>query len=250
MTLEADKRREVILEELARNRLIKVADLSARFDISEVSIRRDLEHLEKLGLLKRVHGGAMAAPEGAGRSAFSARAQRRAEAKERIGCVAAEMIRPGERIIFDSGSTVLQVAKHIRGDLLTSGGLTAITGSLPIVRELGPWKMLHLILLGGIYLPEYETVVGPQTIENLRGLNADKLFLGADGLTLARGLTTANQLEAEVDQAMARSAREIIAVADSDKIGVIGLTTIIPVSKLTRLITDRDAPADFVAALR
>jgi DeoR/GlpR family transcriptional regulator of sugar metabolism len=144
----------------------------------------------------------------------------------------------------------LQVAKHIRGDLLTSGGLTAITGSLPIVRELGPWKMLHLILLGGIYLPEYETVVGPQTIENLRGLNADKLFLGADGLTLARGLTTANQLEAEVDQAMARSAREIIAVADSDKIGVIGLTTIIPVSKLTRLITDRDAPADFVAALR
>jgi DeoR/GlpR family transcriptional regulator of sugar metabolism len=172
------------------------------------------------------------------------------EEKERIGQAAAEMIGAGDRLIFDSGTTVLQVARSISGDVLNSGNLTVITGSLPVVRELGAWKGVHIILLGGVYLPEYELVVGPQTINNLKGLYADKMFIGTDGLTLSHGLTTANVLEAEVDQAMIKAASEIIIVADSSKIGVIGLTTIIPLDKADKLITDSKAPPDFVAVLR
>ena len=170
--------------------------------------------------------------------------------KRRIGIAAAALVRPGDRVIFDSGTTVLEVARSLSNDLVDAGNLTAITSSLPIVQELGHRPGIHLILLGGIYLPEYRVVVGPQTVENLRGLHADKMFLGTDGLTLDHGLTTANVLEAEVDRAMVRAAAEIIVVADSSKIGGIGLTTILPLERVHKLITGQDAPADFVSALR
>ena len=160
------------------------------------------------------------------------------------------MVHRGESLIFDSGSTPLQVARCLDSDLLQSGNLTIITAHLPVVRQLGHWPGVHLILLGGIYVPAYEVLVGPQTVEQLKGLHVDKIFLGADGMTLSHGFTTANVLEAEVDRAMAQAATEVIVVSDSSKIGGIGLTTIMPVSGIDKLITDTDAPLDFVAALR
>jgi DeoR/GlpR family transcriptional regulator of sugar metabolism len=250
MPQNADERRALILEHLARDQIVKVAELSDRFAVSEVSIRRDLDRLDRLGLLKRVHGGAVAIPNAALGQSHVAKMRHHVEEKERIGRAAAQMIRYGDRLIFDSGTTVLQVARNISGDLLNAGNLTVITGSLPIVQELGPWKGLHLIVLGGIYLPDYQMIVGPQTIENLNGLHADKVFLGTDGLTFSHGVTTASMLEAEVDRAMVEAASEVIVVADSSKIGVIGLTTIIPVVKINKLITDDQAPSDFIAALQ
>jgi DeoR/GlpR family transcriptional regulator of sugar metabolism len=250
MAFSADKRRELIVEALAREQVVRVADLSKRFDVSEVSIRRDLGRLEQLGLLKRVHGGAVAIPHIGLGDSYAAKVRLHIEEKERIGRAAAGMIQEDDRLIFDSGTTVLQVARSLSGTLLNSGNLTVITGSLPIVRELGSWKGVHLILLGGIYLPEYEVVVGPQTIGNLEGLHADKMFLGTDGLTFAHGLTTANVLEAEVDRAMVKAVSEVIVVADSSKIGTVGLTTIMPLEEIDKLVTDCQAPADFVADLR
>jgi len=250
MAYNADKRRELIIKEIADTQMVRVSELSERFDISEVSIRRDLDRLEQLGLLKRVHGGAVAMPHVALGHSHAAKVRSHIEEKERIGRAAVGMIGEGDRLIFDSGTTVLQVAHSISGDLLESGNLTVITASLPIVRKLGSWKGVHFILLGGIYLPEYEVVVGPQTISSLKGLHADKIFLGTDGLTFSHGVTTANLLEAEVDHAMVKAASEIIVVADSSKIGVIGLTTIMPLEQISRLITDVGAPAEFVARLR
>jgi len=246
----ADERRSLILECLARDQVVKVADLSDRFAVSQVSIRRDLELLDRLGLLKRVHGGAVAIPNATLGQPHVTKMRHHVEEKERIGRAAAQLIRYGDRLIFDSGTTVLQVARSIPGDLLSAGNLTVITGSLPIIQELGPWKSVHLIVLGGIYLPEYETIVGPQAIDDLRGLHADKVFIGTDGLTFSHGVTTANLLEAEVDRAMVEAASEVIVVADSSKIGLIGLTTILPVTRINKLITDNKAPSDFVAALR
>ncbi len=108
----------------------------------------------------------------------------------------------GDNLIIDSGTTPLQVVRHLPDDLLDSGNLTIITASLPILHELGNHPGVHSILLGGVYLPTYDLVVGPQTIANLKNLHADKLFLGTDGLTFTQGITTANVLEAEVDRAM------------------------------------------------
>ena len=249
MNTVAEERRSFILSELTRERVVKISSLSKHFDISEVSIRRDLERLEQLVMLKRVHGGAVALPASP-MGLPSGAAAPVSPAKERIGRAAAQLIRPGDRLILDSGTSVLQVGRSIAGDLLASGNLTIITSSLPVVHELGPWKSVHVLLLGGIYLPEYQVVVGPQTVANLGNLHADKLFLGADGMTLSHGVTTANVLEAEVDRAMVKAAQEVILVADSSKIGGIGLTTIMPLERVHKLITDDGAPADFVNALR
>jgi DeoR/GlpR family transcriptional regulator of sugar metabolism len=245
-----DKRREIITQQLAREKVVRVADLSRQFGISEVSIRRDLACLERRGLLQRVHGGAVAVAIGGSARELVSTPGPHLDEKRRIGTAAAALVRPSERVIFDSGTTVLEVARSLSNDLVDAGNLTAITSSLPVVQELGHRPGIHLILLGGIYLPEYRVVVGPQTVENLRGLHADKLFLGTDGLTLDHGLTTANVLEAEVDRAMVKAAAEIIVVADSSKIGGIGLTTILPLERVHKLITGQDVPADFVSALR
>jgi len=245
-----EKRRSSIIEELQHHEMVKVSELSRCFSVSEVSIRRDMRHLEELGVLKRVHGGAISVANGRAAGPPIADKDPRAEQKQRIGRAAAAMVAPGDRLILDSGTTTLQVAAHLPNELLAAGNLTVITASLPIVRQLGAHKGLHLIVLGGIYVPNYELMVGPQTIETLKSLHADKLFLGTDGMTFSQGLTTSNVLEAEVDRAMVRSATQVIAVADSSKIGVVGLTPIVPLTKIHKLITDSGASPDFVAALR
>ncbi len=246
----ADKRRESITQQLARENVVHVVELSRQFGISEVSIRRDLERLEREGLLQRVHGGAVAVAVGSSAGELASTTTAHVDDKRRIGRVAAALVRPGERVIFDSGTTVLEVARALNGDQADTINLTAITSSLPIVQELGHRPWAHLLLLGGIYLPEYRVVVGPQAVENLRGLHADKMFLGTDGLTFDHGLTTANVLEAEVDRAMVRAAAKIIVVADSSKIGCAGLTTIIPLDKVHVLVTDPGAPEGFLEQMR
>jgi DeoR/GlpR family transcriptional regulator of sugar metabolism len=245
-----EQRRSSIIEELQHHEVVKVSELSRCFSVSEVSIRRDMRHLEELGVLKRVHGGAICVANRRAAGPASADKDPRAEQKQRIGRAAAAMVAQGDRLILDSGTTTLQAAAHLSNELLAAGNLTVITASLPIVRQLGAHKGLHLIVLGGIYVPDYELMVGPQTIETLKGLHADKMFLGTDGLTFSQGITTANVLEAEVDRAMVRAATEVIGVADSSKVGVVGLTPIVPLTKIHKLITDSGASPDFVAALR
>jgi len=230
--------------------MVSVTELSESFQVSEVSIRRDLDWLSQHGLLKRVHGGAVAVSDAVLDQYYGAKIQRNIEEKECIGRAAAKLIRPGDQLIFDASTTGLQVARNISGDLLSSGNLTIITASLPIVLELGHWKGIHVILLGGVYLPEYKSFVGPQTLANLEGLYPDKAFIGTDGLTLSRGATGSNILESEVDRAMAQAAAEVILVADSSKIGRVGLTSIVPIEHIDKFVTDEGAPADFVEALR
>lgn len=251
MALTSDQRRFSILEQVSNNRMVKVTEMSAQFGVSEVVIRRDLERMEEYGLLKRIRGGAVALPnDGISQAANLARASTHKEEKERIGRAAAALIDDGGRVILDSGTTVLQVAHHISGSLFTGGKLTVITASLPIVQELGGWNGIHLLLLGGVYLPSSKVTVGPQTLQDLEGIHADKLFLGTDGVTLSSGVTTSNVLEAEVDRKMVLAAKEVILVTDSSKIGEKGLINIIPLDRIHKMVTDTGAPPEFVAQLR
>ncbi|RCK72105.1 MAG: Regulatory protein, DeoR [Anaerolineae bacterium] len=247
---EVQERRSRILEELKRNNLVRVVELSKQFGVSTVSIRRDLQELEEMGLLKRVAGGAVNILPNNLTPPLAQRMNQNIEKKERIGRAAASLVKPNDRLIIDSGTTTLQVAKNIANRIDELQSLSVITGFLPVVRELGNCKGVHMILLGGIYLAEYDLVVGPQTIEQLKGLHADRMFLGTDGLTFQQGLTTANVLEAEVARAMVRAASEVIVVTDSSKIGVIGLATIMPIEMMHVLITDLDAPPEFVVSLQ
>jgi DeoR family fructose operon transcriptional repressor len=250
MSLITAERRAKIVDQLNHHQMVKVAELSDSLGVSEVSIRRDLQHLEKLGVLKRVHGGAVALSRTTFADTYSMRINLNREKKELIARVGAGMISAGDRIILDSGTTTWHIAQYIKSEMSSIENITVITASLPAVRELEQNPGVNIILLGGVYLPETMISVGPQTIEQLKGLHVDKLFLGTDGLTFSQGLTTANVLEAEVDRAMVHAASDVIVVSDSSKIGVIGLATIMPITEINRLITDQDAPEGFVSDLR
>ncbi|MGQ9626595.1 MAG: DeoR/GlpR family DNA-binding transcription regulator [Anaerolineae bacterium] len=245
----AEERRAVIIEEIAKHHRVEVSTLSRKLGVSEVSIRRDLAFLEERGLLKRVHGGALALPLVRYEQSYREKEQQNIAEKERIGRAAARLIQENGKVILNSGTTVLQVARNISPQILQNGRLTVITNSLPIVRELGRWEGVQIILLGGLYLPNQDILVGPQALSALKGLHVERMFLGTDGLTISHGVTTSSLLEAEVDEAMTKAASEIIVVTDSSKIGCVGLVSIIPLNKIHKLITDQNAPPDFIAAL-
>ncbi len=246
----AERRKLAILEELAGARKVAVSDLSQKFGVSEVSIRHDLDELERRGLLRRVRGGAVSVPQTILEWSFNEKMLMRRDQKVRIGRAAAAMIADGDVIIMDSGTTVVQVARHISHHILTSGSLTVITSSIPIARELGPWKGVQLMLLGGVYLPQQEVVVGPQAVAALSQLHADKMFLGGGGLSLEAGVTTATVLDAELDRACAAASDQVVAVIDSSKIGRQGLAAVVPLSDLDVLITDDEAEPAFVEQAR
>jgi DeoR family transcriptional regulator of aga operon len=246
----SQRRRLAILEDLANLRQVSVSQLSHRFNVSEVSIRHDLHELESRGLLRRVRGGAVSVPQTILEWSFNEKMLMNAEQKERIGRAAAAMIQSGDVIVMDSGTTVVHVARHISQHILARGQLTVITSSLPIVRELGSWSGVHLILLGGVYLPMQEVLVGPQAIASMAGLHADKMFLGAGGLSLEIGATTATVLDAEVDRLCVQASEQVIAVIDSSKIGRRGLAPVVPLTEIDVLVTDTAAPADFVEKAR
>jgi DeoR/GlpR family transcriptional regulator of sugar metabolism len=245
----ASERRELIAHLLENVSRVSVAGLAEEFGVTDVSIRRDLTILEDAGRLRRVHGGAVPASRGHGRSAFAARVKENRDAKARIGSLAATLIRPGDIVVFDSGSTVAQVAAHVPGPLRRPSAITVVTNSLLILDEVGAWDSPHLICLGGLYLPDYQAVVGPQTVADMRDLSADIVFIGCDGLTVETGLTTPHVLVAEVGATMATRAQRVVAVADGSKVGRRGFTPIAPLTSVDVLITDETAdPAELARA--
>ncbi len=249
MTTAHDRREEItrLVDEQER---VSVAELRARFRVTDASIRRDLMILEEAGRLRRIHGGAV--PHGGVRShgVYATKLREQRGQKARIGAAAATLIKPGDVVFFDSGTTVAQVAAHVPGPLRRANAITAVTHSLPVIEEIGDWESPHLICLGGLYLPDYQAVVGPAAVEALRGLSADIVFLGCDGLTIETGLTTPHMLVAEVGAAMAARARRVVAVADSTKLGRQGFTPIVPIRVVDVLITDDGADSAEIGPLR
>ena len=246
----AAERRSQIAQMVLEKGKVLVSDLVAQFKVTETSIRRDLTLLEASHRLKRIHGGAIPIPGSSRTDSFAEKIQLHIKAKERIGKAAAGLIKPKDVLLFDSGTTTLQVIRHVPGVLRNSGMITLVTNSMPIAHEVLAWPSPNLTILGGLYLPDYQATVGPQTLTQLRELTADKVFLGTDGLTLGRGPTTANILMAEVDRMMAEHARQVILVTDSSKIGRVGFVPIKAISSIHTLVTDANAPADMVQSIR
>jgi DeoR/GlpR family transcriptional regulator of sugar metabolism len=248
--LTAHERREQIARLVDDDQRVSVGDLTARYHVTDASIRRDLILLESEGRLRRVHGGAVSLAAKLAAGAFTSKLRLHREEKARIAAAAARLIGPGEIVLFDSGTTVAQVAAQMPPALRAPNAITVVTYSLPVVDEIGSWDAPHLVVVGGLYLPEYRAFVGPGTIEGLRALTADTIFLGCDGLTPEAGLTTPHVLVAEVGAAATSRSRRVVAVADSSKLGRQGFTTIVPLAQVNVLITDTAADAGRVAEIR
>lgn len=243
-------RRWAIAREVQRSRRVSVADLARQFGVSQPSIRRDLRYLEQVGLLQRVHGGAEALSQAGTIPRFEARLLENASAKRAIGAAACALVQPGDTILLDSGTTVLEIARHLPDSLLNEGGLTVVTRSLIIASELRRYQQARLVVLGGLYAHEFDTMVGIQVEQAMQGMHVDLLFTGVDGVTAEAGLTTDNLSEVQLYRIMARHADRVVIVTDSSKIGVNNLQTILSLDEIHTFITDAGAPSDFLEVLR
>ena len=248
--LNAAERRSQIAQMVREQGKVFVSDLVKRYDLTETSIRRDLILLEKEYRLKRVHGGAVSIPGNFRTDTFSEKEKLQVREKGSIGKVAASMINQSDIVLLASGTTTLQIVRHISPKFQMNNLITLVTNSIPVSTEILTWPSPNLTILGGIYLPDYQATVGPQTINLLNNITADIAFLGADGLTLEGGFTTANVLISETDCKMVERARRTIFVVDSSKIGQAGFVPICPISSSNMLITDENAPSDFLDSIR
>jgi len=240
------ERRTKILELLEKQGQVSVVDLSRRFKTSEVTIRNDLKDLHQRGLVQRAHGGAVKIEKVSVDPSLKIKAELHAEDKRRIGAAAAALVNDGESIILDSGTTTQQIARQIKD----KKDLKVITNGLNIAMELFDAEDIQLILLGGVIRQNSLSAVGHFAEDILGQLSADKLFLAVDACDVEFGLSTPNVEESQVNQAMARIARETILVADSSKFGKRSLSRIVPLSAIDVIITDRGLPAETQAELR
>lgn len=248
--LSALERRSMIAQMVTERGVVYLADLVARFKVTETSIRRDLTLLEEAGRLKRIHGGAVQSSGNVRSDSFSEKMRLHNSAKRRIGKAAAELIKPNDILLLDSGTTTLQIIKQVPEDLRKGTTITLVTNSLPVSQEVLAWPSPNLIVLGGIYLPDYQATAGPQTLHQLNEHTADCVFLGTDGLTLNGGVTTANILMAEVDRLMVERSRKAVLVTDSSKFGRIGFVPAAPLNRFQMVITDTGAPIEMVSRIR
>ncbi len=243
-TLLTEERREHILAELARTGKVLASDLSRALRVSDDTIRRDLDALAARGLLRRVYSGALRTPPV--NADFVARQADGAAAKEAVARAAAALIRPGQVIILDGGTTTLAVARHLPRDLVA----TVVTTSPPVAVALADHTNIEVITIGG-RLYRYPLVnVGAVTIAGLRELRADLCILGVLALDPEVGLSVLDYEEAAVKRAMIEVSADVVAPTPAVKLGTVAPFVVAPATSLTHLVTEADVPEETLAPYR
>jgi len=246
-TLPEDRRRQ-ILELLHRRGSITVAELGQRFRISPMTIRRDLDALERAGQLKRTHGGAILPSLAQHEDSFAQRLERAVEAKELLAEHAAAMLKTGEAVFLDSSTTAYYLARRIVNLGLA---LTIVTNSLPIMELVASSQVprLELIGIGGALRKLTLSFVGQRALADIASLYADKTFFSVKGVTPSGNLTDPDPQEAEVKRAMIEQSREAILLVDETKFQQYGLYIIGPIKVVSQVLL-ADTGEDRAAALR
>lgn len=249
--LLGEERRRRIAAWVNRNGSATVNELARKFRVSTVTLRSDLHALQRSGAIERSHGGALpAAGVTMAETPLSVKRGRQHAQKVRIAHAAVAMIRDGETIVLDSGSTTFEIARLVRRLPLRS--LTVVTNALNIAQELvrGAPPHIRVLMLGGVLRPLSHSMVGTDAERTLARLAADRLFLGADAIDLETGVSTADPTEARLNACMVAIARRTIVLADASKFGRRSLSPIAPLQSVHCVVTDRQAPRELVLAFR
>jgi DeoR family transcriptional regulator of aga operon len=242
----AEERRQKILSLLHSDGRVLVTNLSKVFNLSQITIRKDLDSLHSRGLVQRSHGGAL--PPSSSTlfdPSLQEKQQLHTQEKQRIAAAAAKMVQEGSCVMLDSGTTTAAIAQVFK----KFSALTVITNAINIAAELTSTNV-EVILTGGTLRKNSFSLVGPVAEDVLAEMHADILFLGVDGFDLEVGLTTPNLQESRVNRAMVSSAAKVVAVCDSTKFYRRSLSRIMPISALHHVITDHGVPQAVVDALR
>lgn len=232
--LMAEERRTQILQIVRTMGRAKVNELTHLFNTSAVTIRNDLNELHQRGLVVRSHGGAMLSDGILREPPVLERLKEHSDEKQRIGSRAAALINDGETIILDSGTTTLEIARHLK----KKQGLHVITNGVNIAVELLDARDVQTFIIGGTVRGESASISGRFSEEMFDQFSADKLFLSGAGCDLEFGVSGANLEETMVNRAMLRISREIILVADASKFSKRSMTRIAPFSEIDTVISD------------
>jgi DeoR family transcriptional regulator of aga operon len=243
-------RRSQVLETVRRRRFVSVADLSAAFGVSEVTIRNDLDLLAQQGHVERVRGGAIHHATTPLEASYEQAQVAQTAAKQAIGAAAAGLVESGQTVLLDAGTTVAAVAAAMaaRSDL---HDVTVFTNSLRIALELeAAIPQFTIMLTGGALRRQQHSLVNPFGTLILEQVHGHVAFLECEGVDAQAGVTHVNLAEAEIKRMLLADARQRILVADGSKVGAVSLVHIYGIDEVDLLITDSTADAEAVDALR
>ncbi len=237
-------RREAIFQYISDKGLASVTELSVLFSVTDMTIRRDLEALEKSGLVERTHGGAVPTSRGKFEPLFSQKSLLHRTQKDSIAVAAGRMVEDYDTVFINSGSTTLRIFKQIQAHNVK---IITNNASFPLG---GFSEDIEVIATGGIFRRESYTFIGDTAVATISGVYASKAFIGLDGFDLEHGMTTPVQSEASINRLMIDHTRgKVIVVADSSKIGRVSNFFVAPATAAQLLITDSGIHPDMVGRL-
>jgi DeoR/GlpR family transcriptional regulator of sugar metabolism len=238
-----EERRQRVLDLVSERGFIALTDLARTIDVSESTLRRDLDYWHKQGLLRRTHGGAMFIGDAATLPALEERSASQLDEKKLIARAAAARIHEGDTILLDGGTTTLEVAR-----LLVGRSLQIVTNSLPIAGLFASSRETDLVILGGYVYPKTGVALGPLTVRMMEDIHVHQLVMSVGGIT-SKGLFNSNLLLVETERQMMRCADEVVVVADHTKIGRQALAYLCNLADIDTLIVDNqlsDAQRDLL----
>ena len=245
----ASMRKDKILSFLRDNSSATVTELSELCDVSEVTIRQDLNTLAGEGMLVRTRGGATLSTRAATDYSYTARLAINAEIKQRIGDMAASLVQSGDSVFVDASTPGVYVARAL-AQCHDLEDVTVVTNGVNVLSELARRLDIHTFLSGGHFRASSASLTGTFANEMLGRINATIGFFGARGITLAQGLMDVNVQDADVKQKMIERCQEVVIVADSSKFGQVSVASFAPLDRIQRLITDDGIPAAMLENLR
>ena len=236
------ERRGKILEITAKELTIRVSSLSEMLGVSEMTIRRDLDYLGERGLVERTHGGAVFTKRRSpGKFQYKSSIQTNPDERARIAQAAAALIEPHDMVYLGEGASTAEMVHFIDPDM----PFTIFTNNLGVVYHIQD-MIAEVIVLGGTYSQETHALAGPITMEQIRQINASKVFLGVDGLSLRSGLTTPDLDIAAIERSMIHYTRgKVIAMADHSKFGLVAEVVVVPIQQIDIIVTDQEIPGGF-----
>lgn len=244
--LNSTERRNQIIDYVNQNGEIKIEQLRDQFNVSEVTLRRDIEILESQNLIRRIRGGAAPIHTTLLETEFQEKLSLNTDLKKEIAKKAADLVSDGQVVMLSAGTTTTYIAR----ELLNKKSITVITTAINIAEELAGYHHITVIMIGGIVRSGSYATVGHTVDEALTSMNADFAFVGVDGVHLTSGFTTPHLMEGRTDALMLNAANQGVIVADSSKFGKVALTPVASPNKSVTLITDHHAPEKMINAFR
>lgn len=245
---KVQERQQAILSLLRSNGYQSIGDLAQHLDVSIATTRRDLTVLENSGLAVRTHGGALSLSHRSTshEPTLDDKQRKMVDEKRSIAELAASLVSPGETVLLDSGSTTWHVAQYLK----EIRPLSVVSNDLRILWDLANTPGHTLIGTSGVVRSNVFSLLGPQTVEFLSGLNVNWTFLGADALDLGRGITNVNLEEAVVKRSMIRAARRVVVVADHTKFGRTAFAEVCDLHDVEMVVTDRGLSPEVFEEMR